>query len=246
MAEIAALDPATEEHRLRHLLQRALRTEARPAIDLALRRLDAHYEATQALDKRVAILIQLAHLHPNDEAIRTDLASVYVALGHVGDAARLEGTRERGRAEIVRIRLQQKAVEMPQVVEERIPDAETAPTEPPTTPPPPAVVVDPSEELEALELPPATGPDPSELELDEPAPGAAVVFDPSEVDLDDPDMQDTLPPMATVIPPLPAPPAAIGDADTDVELVPRSLPIPNDPTAHVDPKVLDLLRRLSS
>lgn len=153
----------TGDRELLHLLQVSLRAQHKPAVDLALRRLDAYYLQTAARAKRVSILTQLAHLHPTDEKVRADLESAHLDLGHPADAARLHGPAPaRGRAEVVRV-------------------AQAPPQE---------------------------------------------------------DVQDTLP-MEVV--------SAIDAADTEVDAPPRPVAaIPNDPTAVVDPKTLDLLRRLSS
>lgn len=42
-----------------------------------------------------------------------------------------------------------------------------------------------------------------------------------------------------------APMPAIDGADTDVDAPPRAVKVPDDPTAQVDPKMLDVLRQLS-
>lgn len=55
-------------------------------------------------------------------------------------------------------------------------------------------------------------------------------------------LQDTEPPAG----PAGASAAGIDDADTDVDVVPRHVGVPADPTAQVDKKMLDVLRRLSS
>lgn len=164
--QIQAVDPAADDHQLLHLLHVSLRDGADEATELALRRLEGHYRAVDAKEKRVAILSQLAQRHPEDAAVRAELEAAHLALGHRGDAARLTAQAPRGRAEVVRVS---------QEAAHRVQES----------------------------------------------------------------LQDTDPPARPAAP-------AIEDADTDVDLAPRSFAVPADPTAQVDKKTLDLLRRLSS
>lgn len=162
--EDAPLDQ--DDHKVLHLLHVAQRDGDDAAAQVALRRLRAYYDVTDAPQKRFAVLLQLAELCPEDEALAQELSAARRAAGH--------------------------------------------PEPPPPEPPEPAPRAAPRRRAEVVRLPLGVA-----LRLHEA-------------------MADTLPPGAR-----------IDDADTEVDTRPTQPSVPDDPTAQVDPKMLDLLRRLS-